>query len=232
MRPAAADELIRIWERGQRCHRIERALRLLAAALPDRDPAALAQFDAGLRDWHLLRLRHALFGSMLVGFTECAQCGERLDIECDTSALDQYAPPEVCPPYTSRSGRQYRLPTLCDLAEVATGDADRAGIRLFERCAVQAPADSVTPEEFEEVDAGLGALAAERSIHLDLACELCGHSWRELFEPADFLWTEITAYANQLLDDVHRLALAYGWREQDILAMSEARRAAYLSRVS
>jgi hypothetical protein len=34
-----------------------------------------------------------------------------------------------------------------------------------------------------------------------------------------------------LLTEVHRLAQAYGWREAEILALSEARRHAYLELV-
>jgi hypothetical protein len=230
-----ADDLIRIWERGQWCHPAERALRLLSVALPDRDRAELAGFDAGLRDWHLLRLRQALFGPVLVGVTECAQCGERLEVECDTGGLAAHAPPAAPVPFTSRSGRQYRLPTLRDLRDIASDPADAATATaaLFARCALDdAPAAAPRVEEFDEVDAGLGALAAARAIRLDLACEVCGHTWRDAFEPAEFLWSEIAAQAAQVFDEVHRLASAYGWREHDILAMSDARRAAYLSRVS
>jgi hypothetical protein len=43
-----------------------------------------------------------------------------------------------------------------------------------------------------------------------------------------FLWREVTVAARRLLAEVHLLACAYGWAEQDILALSPARRAAYL----
>ena len=42
------------------------------------------------------------------------------------------------------------------------------------------------------------------------------------------LWSEIHAWARQLLRDVHALARAYGWREADILALSPTRRGIYL----
>ena len=45
---------------------------------------------------------------------------------------------------------------------------------------------------------------------------------------ASFVWSEIHAWAIRLLHDVHALALAYGWREVDILTMSPWRRQAYL----
>ena len=43
-----------------------------------------------------------------------------------------------------------------------------------------------------------------------------------------FLWAEVDSLAKRLLCDVHILAWAYGWREKDILALSEFRRRYYL----
>ena len=46
-----------------------------------------------------------------------------------------------------------------------------------------------------------------------------------------FLWAEIHAWAQQLLRDVHTLAIAYGWSETEVLALPAARRRAYLDLV-
>ena len=66
---------------------------------------------------------------------------------------------------------------------------------------------------------------------LDLICPGVRHEWTVLLDVAVFLWTEIRARAQRLLHDVHTLAMAYGWREADILAMSSRRREAYLELV-
>jgi hypothetical protein len=42
----------------------------------------------------------------------------------------------------------------------------------------------------------------------------------------------VAARAQRLLMEVHLLARAYSWRESDILAMSPARRNAYLQQVA
>ena len=78
---------------------------------------------------------------------------------------------------------------------------------------------------------GLANVAAERQLQLGLACEACAGEWTLAFDSGAFLWEEIEARAMALLDDVHRLALAYGWSEQAILSMNESRRAAYLERL-
>ena len=69
-------------------------------------------------------------------------------------------------------------------------------------------------------------------VELALACPVCGHQWQLVFDVASFLWLRIEAQARRLLEEVHALARAYGWREADILAMSSGRRQAYLEMVS
>jgi hypothetical protein len=50
-------------------------------------------------------------------------------------------------------------------------------------------------------------------------------------DPLSFLWHELEQWARQTLAAVHRLAGAYGWREQDILALSAKRRQIYLEMI-
>ena len=68
-------------------------------------------------------------------------------------------------------------------------------------------------------------------LTLGIRCPACGHEDGAAFDIAAYLWEEIDSHARQLLDDIHTLATAYGWTEPDILALSDARRAAYLARV-
>jgi hypothetical protein len=229
---APADVVLHLWEAGQRSGPADRVLPLLAFALPDQGREALAGFDLALCDWHVMRARLALFGSKITGFADCPDCGERLEIEFDAAAIVADRPPPS-PLYTSRDGRRFRLPTVGDLSVVrAIEDPDAAARQLFERCSLDTrPSIDAAPPNFEEVDAGLAALAAERAFHLDVTCAACGRAARHSLNPVEFLWTEIAAHAARLLDEVHELARAYGWSERDILAMSAARRAAYLRRV-
>jgi hypothetical protein len=52
------------------------------------------------------------------------------------------------------------------------------------------------------------------------------------FDIAAYLWQEVDARARRALRDTHTLARAYGWREADILAMSDFRRQQYLEMVA
>ncbi len=222
--------MLEIWERAKRCGPQERALRLLAWALPDHEVEVLADFDLGLRDWHLLRLRRALFGPMFTGHGVCPHCGELLEVEFDARTLQDEAPLPPAPHYIDCAGRRYRLPSSRDLISVARlQDLNAAELELFARCCLDER--SANAAEFSEVDSGLSALAAERNLQLDLSCAACGGTWLVAFDPGAFVWEEIEARAMALVDDVHRLAAAYGWSEGDILALSDTRRAAYLGRV-
>ena len=71
----------------------------------------------------------------------------------------------------------------------------------------------------------------QADVQLALTCAACGHQWESLFDIVSFFWTEINAWVTRILQEVHILASAYGWREADILAMSPRRRQLYLEMV-
>jgi citrate lyase gamma subunit len=83
----------------------------------------------------------------------------------------------------------------------------------------------------EAIDAAVARMAEadpQADVQLDLTCPACGHRWLALFDIVPFLWSEINAWAQRTLQDVHRLASAYGWREADVLALTPWRRQVYL----
>lgn len=225
----AATDLLSLWERAGVRSAHERALELLGLALPDEAPEERAALDLGLRDWHLLRLRAELFGYDLPCYGDCPHCGERLDITLDAHDYACESLPHARE-FVDRGGSRWRLPNTLDLIAAArNASPDEAERVLYERCRVGGGApDRAT---FDEVDAGLALIARERSLELDLTCAECAGTWNLTFDPASFLWEELNARALTLLDEVHRLALHYGWSERDILALSEPRRSAYLARL-
>jgi hypothetical protein len=230
MAKSAAATLLQMWEQAGHCDPPSRALRLLAWALPDEDGNVLADLDLGERDWHLLRLRRRIFGPRVSGQGRCPHCGSAIEVEFDARDVQGDAPLPPAPLYTDARGRQFRLPRCRDLIEAARShDVESAELELFHRCAVDS--EHAGGADFDDIDRGLATLAAERQLQLGLACETCAGEWTLAFDSGAFLWEEIEARAMALLDDVHRLALAYGWSERTILSMSEARRAAYLERL-
>lgn len=163
---------------------------------------------------------------------------------------------QTCVQWTE-SGRRYRirLATTDDLAATLTApDAHAAEALLLARCL---DAEDVEAEDVEAEDGGTEGVATEdhgngavpgpassflpasamsRFAELHAAaevgcavdCPACAtHQVLDL-DIGRFLWREVTVAARRLLAEVHLLACAYGWAEQDILALSPARRAAYL----
>lgn len=227
--PTLAADLLDVWEQARHCAPPSRSLRLLAWALPGRAPDALADMDLGARDWHLLRLRQALFGPGVEARGECPHCGAPIEVAFDLREVQDAVPPADAPLFTDGGGRRFRLPNSGDLMAVSQlADVDAAERALFARLGLDPQA--AAGADLDEIDAGLSALAGPRQLRLDLGCELCGGQWTLDFDPSAFLWQELETRAQRLLDDVARLASRFGWSERDILALGDSRRAAYLER--
>ena len=65
-------------------------------------------------------------------------------------------------------------------------------------------------------------------MRLDVTCHACGHHTAAVLDPCTVLWTDVQRHARSLIEQVHTLARAYGWTESEVLALSVARRSAYL----
>jgi len=208
----------------------------------------VSRWPVGLRDARLLALRRRLFGPALAVVASCPSCGERVEsaFRVDDVLVPQepsrQAPDE--PRTIDRHGYvvAYRLPTSGDLvalAETPTDGGPGPRQRLLSRCVTgiraadgSAVALASVPEAI--VAAVVGAMAAadpQADVQLGCRCPSCLGTWSTIFDITTVLWSEIHAWARRLLRDVHTLARAYGWREQDVLALSPTRRRIYLEMV-
>ncbi|MGK7902094.1 MAG: phage baseplate protein [Hormoscilla sp.] len=243
MRPLTASELIRSWEIGQSQHPLDRALTLLSLACPEYEMASLASLSIGQRDAYLLTLREITFGEKMDCWGDCPACSERLEFSMKTSQmrLVELQEPAVAE-YQIQVGSWellYRLPNSWDLATiVGMRDYERAARRLRQRCLLQASCKGEEIEYNDLPEEAIGAMVEsiaaadpQAEILLDLNCPACGHSWQVMLDIVWFLWKEISAKAQRILQEVHVLARFYGWREADILSMSTVRRQYYLSLV-
>lgn len=244
MRSLSPHEILQIWEIGQGQTNIERALTLLAFAFPNHTQEQLAGLTIGQRDYYLLQLRELTLGTQLNGFTECPQCGERLEFELNAPALRVGEPKGL---NTSAQGLQvgafevaFRLPNSWDLVAIANcQDRVSADGLLLQRCILQAShhGSSISVQELPlEIITQLSQTMTEADpqaeILLSLNCAACQYEWQSLFDIVSFFWTELKAQGKRLLQEVHILARYYGWREADILSMSSKRRQLYLEMVT
>lgn len=241
----SAAQILDVWEVGARQHPLERALTVLAAAHHDADRAALAGLTIGQRDGLLLDLRAATFGSRLESRAACPACDEALefalmthDVRVDTPAI----PDEGLRFEMGGWGIAFHPPTSRDLLALtgrmsAQGETPRDA--LLALCVIAVECDERRFGVDDLPDAVLTALIdhmgesdPQSDISLNLVCPNCGHEWSAVFDIEGYLWAEIRTRARVLLNEIHTLARAYGWREGDILSMSAARRAMYIEIVT
>jgi hypothetical protein len=240
MRPLSARDLLGIWEEARHRPPVGRALALLGAALPGMDRAGLASVRLGLRDASLLRLRAASFGTRLEAVQACPECGEKTEFALDAEELLREREGEEHGPRREwGDGRyhvRYRLPDSGDawaFGQSRGGAAARAA--FVDRCVEAAARDGEAMDKAALPEPVLEALEADAQsadplaeIVLELACPACGKAFTACFDIAAFFWSEIETKARALLREVDALARAYGWGEDQILALSPARRRLYL----
>lgn len=240
MRPLSASDVLQVWEWGQDKHPVDRALALLGFAYPELAPEQLQGLTIGQRNSLLLSLREQILGPVMKCFARCAQCGAELEFSVEVAAIRH--PEPAVQEYSLQVGdlsMRFRLLNSLDLAAIAgLVDVDAARMDLIERCLLEATQEGKPLAAMELPEATLAALVdalSERDpqseTRFQLTCAACGHRWSALFDIVSFLWMELEARAGGLMAEVHALACAYGWREADILAMSEARRHSYLELV-
>jgi hypothetical protein len=247
MRPFSASQLLAIWENGLALPPWQRAIALLAAALPDLSPEVLANLPLGQRDTYLLNLRESLFGPQLASLATCPACAERLELSFQVADIRVESLPE---PLAGGQPRElslaledytvtFRLPNSLDLAEIAgMSTLEQARLRLLERCllaaehngAARALAD-LPGTVMQAITDRMASADPQGDVQIALSCPNCAHQWQTVFDPLAFIWIEINAWAQRMLREVHLLASVYGWREAEILALSPRRRQAYLQMV-
>jgi hypothetical protein len=241
MRSLSAAELLKIWEQGMASPPVEKALALLSAACPEQEPEALARLHTGRRDGLLMTLREQTFGPRLVSLATCPACGERLELDVGVADLRVAEEPSAgAPERLEVAVGDYevslRLPDSRDLAALAGGtDLPTLRQKLLERCLLavrhrgeEEPAGALPVAVMEAAMARMAEADPQAEVELALTCPACRHSWLAAFDIVTFFWREIEAWAYRTLREIHTLAAAFGWREDEILALSPWRRQVYL----
>lgn len=168
--------------------------------------------------------------------SRCPACGEEAGFAVDLRALASQL--------TADDGRvhelvhgtwtvAFRLPAPADLVQAAGVDDFVAW--LLDRCVLQASRDghaqpaAALPEELQHaLSDAMDALDPAAHLAFALGCPSCGHAWSASFDAAGALWSRVQGGAERLLVDIDTLARRHGWTEAEILALSPARRRAYL----
>ena len=220
-----------------------------ASAVPDvvRGPMVLAacgMLDTDPLDTPLdrlgelaLRCLTEAFGAAVDGVATCAACSGTLELTLDLTTFAAPGAPGVAGALPGRevelgTGQvTVRVPTVRDLLAAAP-EADPVAV-LVARCVHDdggRPVDAVrlTERDLAVLDAVLEELTGAGLTTLRTTCPDCAGEVVAVLDPAALLWNRVGTAAPNLLRDVAQLAAVFGWSEADVLAMSPARRRAYL----
>jgi len=237
VRGLTAQNVLEIWEWAESEHPASRALSLLSAAIPEYSWQQLADLSVGQRNSRLIDLREKTFGTDLQAQTVCQHCGESLEFDIATSDmrvnnidLTQFLEVEI-----KNYKINYRLPNSHDLLAIADCDSViQANHLLLQRCIVDVDFNSKSIEVEVLPSDVIALLSQEMSscdpqaeLVLNLQCPSCDQEGQSEFDISAYLWTEFEDLAKRVLQQVHILAVGYGWHEADILAMSAWRRRYY-----
>jgi uncharacterized protein (UPF0212 family) len=229
-----------LWEAAAGLPPERRGSALVAAAAAE-PLAAVEARPVGERDRRLLDLRRRLIGEQVEARGTCPGCGAEVEAAFALADLLAAAPTDTAPDTAAVSHAGLRLtvraPSAGDLAALARShrDRDAASIRdallrlSVVRCETGAgEAAPIPPDAAPTVARAVEALDPLAAIDFALVCPNCGAAFEAPFDPPGFVWHELAIAAARLMAEVDRLARAYGWAEADILALSPARRQAYL----
>ncbi|MDI3403667.1 T4 family baseplate hub assembly chaperone [Streptomyces cavernicola] len=241
MASTQAADLLATWEAGLGQDGFGRALLLHRAARPEfaGDSGALLALPVGQREADLFALRRALFGDRMQVRLDCSACGEDLELELDAGEFarsltrSENAKAKALTVSEGAWKVEFRLPTVADLAAAARQPDPRRA--LLRTCVTAALRDG-EPAAVDALPAALEQRIAEAAeaadpaadVSLNISCPECAAATRAELDIASYLWTELDAWARDVLLDVHLLATAYGWSEPQILALSPLRRRYYL----
>lgn len=230
---ALADaQLVALWEPSSEPPQQRLEPLLAAAGAGD----ALDRDTLGARNIRLLRLHAALTPAPLEARLRCARCATENLFTVPAAEIAACPVPDPADRVELRLGRRrlvFRLPDMGDLKAAAGLSGDRAAPHIAARCLVEGAAN-------EPLAPALLARLADQwekrdpagSIDIDLECAECAAPLRARVDIAELVAAAVDRRVDRLYREIDVLARAYGWGEQEILALPVARRRRYLALIA
>lgn len=208
------------------------------------------------RDFLLLKLREATFGSAVQATVPCPwpDCSQKVDIDFSIDDIPVTSSEEKGPAYTMvlspgaafiENGETYRevafrLPTGADqeqLSPLVVTNESLALTELFARCiqrigpfegASAAQLERLSPMARMEIEREMLRVAPHIDLNMDVTCPECGRNFTMPFNLQDFFFGEMRTSRDLLYREVHYLAYHYHWSEKEIMEMPKDQRRNYI----
>jgi len=184
------------------------------------------------RQYLTLQLRRLTLGDQIQAVVPCPECKEKMDVDFRLDGVPvEYRPQSASSYAVEVAGRpvRFRLPTGGDEEAVLGSGTDDAVHALLLRCILDDGACPLTAEDQTAVIAEMERRAPEVELELELTCPECSHQFLLPFDTTAFFLEEMALKGEELLHEVHALALYYHWSESEILKLDRRRRRAYLA---
>lgn len=241
----SAEDLLDVVDAGTEANNAERGRLMLAEALRELPAERLDQLSLGRRDAWLLALRCGTFGDTLAARVICPRCARQLSVKVPRGHVDLQEPSTDPAPIrvhlredtvtieaSAPDGAALALAALC-------ADVDTARWALIASCIHSAhrdgkPIDPLTLDDalLERVGDAIIEAEPQVEVRIPMACAGCGHEWAPVLDIVQFLWRELSVTGVRLLDEVHELAVGYGWSEEQVLRIPSRRRRQYVERLA
>ena len=243
MRSLTADELLTLWERGRSLSLLQRTILLLELATADSGKVDVASLSIGERDARLFRLREWMFGSLFRNTINCPACEDRMEWEMHLNELkmlpeDFNEPPKEHMLKTGPLSIRFRLPNSRDVSDFIAAE-NKVPDKLLEKCILEIrqnndkkPPEKLPAKVMDQLISKMEELDPLADLRVQISCPNCQHQWEARFDIMHYLWDEIDHWAQRMLQDVYKLAGAFGWSEQEILRMDAGRRQLYIEMVN
>jgi hypothetical protein len=206
--------------------------RLLLADMPDGiAPGEAADLAICDRDRLLAAIHRDAFGDRIEADVSCRSCGQVFEVSFSLAAfIDRImgdGAKGIEGPDADGQFRlddiDFRLPTTRDLVAVATLPPEERRAALLARCV-----GSVPSGEEDALDAAMTTVGPTLDSDLDATCPHCAMEQHVRFSVESFLLRTLSNELRYLIREVHRVASAYGWTYETILALPRTDRRAFV----
>ena len=174
-------------------------------------------------------------GDAMIAEGRCGRCLEPVDVRFSLAAYAAHhrpRPTRRAEPvgdgwFALRSGAAvFRLPTVRDVLSASASDDPRGA--LLARCLREPISGAVA----RAVEAAMARLAPTLRAAVSGTCPECGAAFELDVHARELCMTELHRDAIAVYDDVNLIASAYGWSQDEILALPSERRRRYAGTIA
>lgn len=206
--------------------------RLLVPGTGSVSPGEAARLSVADRDRLLAALHRDLFGDRIEADAPCRNCDRLFAVVFSLAALvdgQRTQRPEGVdgPDDAGRyrvGGITFRLPTCEDLDDAVGWSARQRRATLLARCVVEGAASG----REAEIEAAMAALGPTLDTDIETTCPHCATPQNVRFAIDHYLLASLANERRFLLHETHRIARAYGWSHEAIMALPRRDRQDYV----